>query len=114
MRAGYHRLGFGSMLTLGVCNLHHRSIRVQIWGIYFLDPPGGLGSFYCKGVPMGPWCGPKGSELWAPGLKVFYRVYKDLEAPKRECQENSRNIPTEVLAFLSYSYDVLEVPHLIS
>ena len=25
------------------CNLHHRSIRVQNWGIYFLDPPRGLG-----------------------------------------------------------------------
>ena len=28
--------------TLGFCDLHHRSIRAQNWGIYFLDPSGGL------------------------------------------------------------------------
>ena len=33
-----------SRSTLRFCNLHHRSIRVQNWGLYFLDPPRGLGS----------------------------------------------------------------------
>ena len=33
-----------SRTTLGFCNLHHGSIRVQSWGIYCWDPPGGLGS----------------------------------------------------------------------
>ena len=32
-----------SRTTLGFHNLHHRSARVQIWGIYFLDAPGALG-----------------------------------------------------------------------
>ena len=32
-----------SRSTLGFWNLHHRSIGVQNWGLYFLDPPGGLG-----------------------------------------------------------------------
>ena len=31
--------------TLGLYNLHHRSIRIQNWGLHFLDPPGRLG---CK------------------------------------------------------------------
>ena len=29
--------------TLGLCNLHHRTIRAQNWGFYLLDPPGGVG-----------------------------------------------------------------------
>ena len=32
-----------SRATLRFCNLHHRSIRVQNWEIYFLHPPRGLG-----------------------------------------------------------------------
>ena len=33
-----------SRSTLGFYNLHHRSTGVQNWGIYVLDPPGGLDS----------------------------------------------------------------------
>ena len=33
-----------SRSTLGFYSLHHRSIRAQNWGIYFSDPPRGLGS----------------------------------------------------------------------
>ena len=36
--------------TSGFCNLHHRSIRIQNWGIYILDPPGGLGREPITGV----------------------------------------------------------------
>ena len=36
-----------SRSMLGFYNLHHRSIRVQNWGIYFLDPPRGLGLCCC-------------------------------------------------------------------
>ena len=32
-----------SRSPLGFYKLHHRSVRVQHWGIYLLDPPGGLG-----------------------------------------------------------------------
>ena len=32
-----------SRSTLGFCTLHYRSIRALHWGIYCLDPPGGLG-----------------------------------------------------------------------
>ena len=32
-----------SRSTLGFCNLHHRAIRIQNWGFYFLDPLRGLG-----------------------------------------------------------------------
>ena len=32
-----------SRSTLGFYKLRHRSTRVQKWGIYLLDPPGGLG-----------------------------------------------------------------------
>ena len=30
----------GTRSSLGLFNLHYRSIRVQNWGFYFLDPPG--------------------------------------------------------------------------
>ena len=33
-----------SRSTLNFFHLHHRSTRVQNRGIYFLDPPGGLGA----------------------------------------------------------------------
>ena len=35
--------GSKSRSILGFYHLRYRSIRVQNWGIYFLDPPGGLG-----------------------------------------------------------------------
>ena len=28
--------------TLGFHNLHHRSLRIQNWGLYFLDPVRGV------------------------------------------------------------------------
>ena len=31
-----------SRVTMGFCHLHYRSTGVQNWGIYLLDPPGGL------------------------------------------------------------------------
>ena len=35
-----------SRSTLGFYNLHYRSTGVHYWGIYFLDPPRGLGNLY--------------------------------------------------------------------
>ena len=32
-------------------NLHHRSIRAQNWGTYFLDPPGGRGCTRVESAP---------------------------------------------------------------
>ena len=37
--------GSKSRSTLGFYNLHHRSIGVQNWGLYCLDPPRGLGLY---------------------------------------------------------------------
>ena len=35
-----------SKSSLGVHNLHHGSIRMVNWGVYFLDLPRGLGSMW--------------------------------------------------------------------
>ena len=40
--------------TLGLHNLHHRSMRVQNWGFCFLDPPRALGSGPRSASPLLP------------------------------------------------------------
>ena len=40
-----------SRSTFGFHYLHHRSTRLQNWGINFLDPSGGLGSLFLQAKP---------------------------------------------------------------
>ena len=40
--------------TLGLYNLHHRSITVQNWGFHFLDPSTALGKEHGRGTSTAP------------------------------------------------------------
>ena len=69
-----------SRSTLGFCNLHHRSSRAQNWGIYFLDPPGGLGcGTYENACRFGPYLRGRGLERQVTNLGVqTYSPWKGL------------------------------------
>ena len=56
-----------SRSTLGFHNLQHRSIRAQNWGIYFLDPPGGLGITYALSQRENR------KLCWIPELVLMYK-----------------------------------------